>query len=442
MSVAVGVSRVLVGTAPSAKPLDAVSANAAPDLRGFLWIAGQLAVLVALARLLNIEGGGAFSRLMAITSAAFVVHYWLPLQWKEPFWIAVSLAGSFVLLTPVTALLVLGVGALFFAILASPISYRARVSLVVAVSALLIYGRATSTTLVPFEFWAVLGAVFMFRLMIYVYDLGFAETRPTLREYLAYFFQLPNYYFVLYPVVDFATMRKSYYRRDGRAIAQQGLLWMARGIAQLILYRLIYLLKPAARPDEVTTFATLVIAMVTTYLLYLRVSGQFHLIIGLLHLFGYDLPETHRKYLLARSLTDLWRRINIYWKDFMVKLVYFPVYFRWRKSGEVQAQVVATTCVFVATWALHSYQWFWLRGQVLLSWPDMIFWAILGSLVLFNQLWELRKRARPRADGADSLLLRSVQIGATFSLMTVLWSLWNAASVSEWLDLLTWWRVA
>lgn len=59
------------------------------------------------------------------------------------------------------------------------------------------------------------------------------------------------------------------------------------------------------------------------------------MIIGFMNLFGYDLPETHRKYLLAHSLTDFWRRINIYGKDFMVKMVYFPVYFRLRRSGDV-----------------------------------------------------------------------------------------------------------
>ncbi len=134
--------------------------------------------------------------------------------------------------------------------------------------------------------------------------------------------------------------------------------------------------------------------MVLVYLLYLRVSGQFHIIVGLLHLFGYDLPETHRRYLLASSLTDFWRRINIYWKDFMVKMVYFPVYFRLRKRGETQAQVVATAAVFVITWATHSYQWFWLRGDVLFTWPDTLFWGILGALVIVNVLHRAGARGR------------------------------------------------
>src|SRR5690606_3022662 len=134
--------------------------------------------------------------------------------------------------------------------------------------------------------------------------------------------------------------------------------------------------------------------MVMTYLLYLRVSGQFHIIVGLLHLFGYDLPETHRRYLLANSLTDFWRRINIYWKDFMVKMVYFPLYFRLRRRGDIRAQVIATSAVFVTTWLLHSYQWFWLRGEWLFTWPDTLFWGVLGALVIVNVVIEAKRGQR------------------------------------------------
>jgi D-alanyl-lipoteichoic acid acyltransferase DltB (MBOAT superfamily) len=177
--------------------------------------------------------------------------------------------------------------------------------------------------------------------------------------------------------------------------------------------------------------------MVAIYLLYLRVSGQFHIIIGLLHLFGYDLPETHRKYLLASSLTDFWRRINIYWKDFMVKIVYFPIFFKLRRSGETRAQVVATAAVFIATWALHSYQWFWLRGEVLFTWPDTLFWAILGALVIINLLIEQRRK--PGA--VEPAWRNAVKVAGTFSVIVVLWSLWNSPSVGEWLEIVTWWKI-
>ena len=102
--------------------------------------------------------------------------------------------------------------------------------------------------------------------------------------------------------------------------------------------------------------------LVCNYLLYLRVSGQFHMACGMLHLFGFQLPETHHHYLLATGFTDYWRRINIYWKDFMVRVVFNPVVFRLKRRPQPVALAAATAAVFVVTWLLHAYQSFWLRG--------------------------------------------------------------------------------
>src|SRR5439155_24062702 len=133
----------------------------------------------------------------------------------------------------------------------------------------------------------------------------------------------------------------SYYDRPALEIYEEGVRWIFRGLTHLVIYRLIYqyvLLSPSA----VTTTAQMVQYMVGNYGLYLRVSGQFHLVTGILHLFGFRLPETHRFFYLASSFSDLWRRINIYWKDFMQKMVYLPVFFGMRRHGETAALVAAT----------------------------------------------------------------------------------------------------
>ena len=59
-------------------------------------------------------------------------------------------------------------------------------------------------------------------------------------------------------------------------------------------------------------------------------------------MFGFNLPETHHLYLLASSFTDFWRRINIYWKDFIMKLFFYPSFFKLRKLGSTWALVLAT----------------------------------------------------------------------------------------------------
>ena len=104
--------------------------------------------------------------------------------------------------------------------------------------------------------------------------------------------------------------------------------------------------------------------------------------------------------------------------------------------------------VFLATWVLHAYQSFWLRGTWGFSVPDALFWGVLGVLVLVNvQLDARRSRdrsqvagsrggARPGRIDVRALAIRGLKTAATFTTIAVLWSLWSSPSLSAWLDLM------
>lgn len=414
------------------------------DIRKFLVLSCQLAGVFLIFKVYRIEMP-AFLLLSAICFAGFGIHYWLAFRFKKPFFVVLSMAAGFAVLEPRTAALLNGAGLAFYGLLRLPVAYRLRLGAMVVIGAVLLAGRSRGLGgLVPEQFWPVFGAIFMFRMMVYLYDLRYARDRPALLDYLGYFFIIPNYYFLLFPVIDFQTFRRSYFNTDFHDIAQTGVRWIVRGTVHLLLYRVVYHTRSEPDPALVDSLGKLLATMFMTYLLYLRVSGQFHIAVGMLHLFGFNLPETNRRYLLASSITDFWRRINIYWKDFIVKMVYFPVFFRLRRRGEVLATCVATVAAFVLTWALHSYQWYWLQGDLLLSAPDALFWALLGGLVMVTVLYEMRfrkRRARP-APGKRVAVGRVLCVAGTLATVTVLWSLWNSGSVSEWLDLLTYWRAS
>jgi hypothetical protein len=123
----------------------------------------------------------------------------------------------------------------------------------------------------------------------------------------------------------------------------------------------------------------------------------------------------------------------------MVKIVYFPVYFRLRKTGDLRAQVTATAAVFLVTWILHAYQSFWLIGQWTFRWTDTIFWTILGLLVVANVLYDARHRRRIAAQGWQPAATRVAQTVGTFLLMSTLWSFWASPSISSWTYLMTHW---
>ena len=116
----------------------------------------------------------------------------------------------------------------------------------------------------------------------------------------------------------------------------------------------------------------------------------------MLHLFGFHLPRTHHNYFLASSFTDIWRRINIPWKEFMAKVFFFPAFFALRGLGTGAALIAAAMGVFVATWVLHAYQVFWIAGSFPLSLPDAALWLTAGVLVAWNLRRDVnRARAAP-----------------------------------------------
>ena len=88
-------------------------------------------------------------------------------------------------------------GLSFFLILCSPVQFRWRVLLLWAIFAVLIYGGATKRLPNPASFYPVFGAIFMFRMIIYAYDLAHGREPARLLLFLSYFFLLPNYYFMI-----------------------------------------------------------------------------------------------------------------------------------------------------------------------------------------------------------------------------------------------------
>ena len=227
-------------------------------------------------------------------------------------------------------------------------------------------------------------------------------------------------------MIDYKAFRSTYYDKRAYDIYQKGVLWMIRGVVHLLLYRAVYYYFTIS-PTEITDLGTTIHYMVSTYMLYLHISGQFHLIIGILCLFGFNLPETHHLFYLASGFSDYYRRVNIYWKDFMMKMFYYPVLMRVRVLGMTTGIVLATTVVFFFTWLLHAYQWFWLRGNVMFTATDSLFWAILCGMVVGNSIIETkfrRKKKRLKA-GEWSLaaaVIYSLKVVTMLTTMTVLWT--------------------
>jgi hypothetical protein len=394
----------------------------------------QLALVVLVVHLYDIEGD-TFRKVTYLTAGGFAINLLLPLAWRLKFFVTLSIAAILWVFGLADGAWLLGLGLVLIAACHLPLSFAARVVVLIVLAAGFAALRAgVAATPWTGAIWPILGSMFMFRLALYLRALKTQPAERGIAGTLAYFFMLPNVAFPLFPVVDYQTFHRTHYDKDEAAIYRIGMTWVARGLLHLVLYRVVYY-NFLNDPVDVEDLGDIAQFMLGTFLLYLRVSGQFHLITGLLHLFGFRLPETHKLYYLAHNFVELWRRINIYWTDFMMKTVFYPMYFKVKKLKPATALAISTSMVFFVTWLLHSYQWFWLRGGFPMTPQDTLFWGLLGTFVVFGALRELKKgKAKPRKGGWSLEL--GLQAAITFCVFCFLWSLWSVESIGQWIWML------
>ena len=432
---------------------DTVEKRAQIPLISFVRIFVQLLLIMGAIKMFAIEGRVAFFEYFwPLLPCAFLIHALLPLKFRLPFFVLTTISLVYYIFQLTSGTWLLLVGLALIGICHLRLSFRIRIAIILAVAGVLaaVHSRWMPASEKIAIIIPALGAIFMFRLAVYMYDLQHEKQPVSVWQRLAYFFLLPNPIFTLFPVVDYKTFLKTYYNTDAVAIYQKGVLWIGRGVVHFILYRLVTnYFSPT--PGEVTGIGVLAMYIVSSYLIYLRMSGLFHVIAGMLCLFGFHLPETHRFYLLASSFSDYWQRINIYWKDLMMKLVYYPVFTRVKGMGMATGVAVSTAAVFLCTFLLHAYQSFWMRADARMPMMedidlfivDALFWGTFGILVIINSWWTLSHKPAPKSLGRKKpdwnfgdAARKSVQIAAMFVLMCVLWSLWQSPSLGAWFEIL------
>ncbi|OAI54302.1 hypothetical protein AYO47_03120 [Planctomyces sp. SCGC AG-212-M04] len=367
---------------------------------------------------------------MLAVLGGFVVNVRLPPRFRPSWFLAISIAVLFAVLGWSDGLFAVSIAGSLIAATAIPISFIARVGLILGLGAAFTWMRSNSTA----SFWPVVGSMFMFRMISYLDAARKNQGPRTLAETAGYFLMLPNSLFPLFPVVDAKVFRDTWYNDEPRTIYQTGVHWIAAGILHLVLYRVIkYEVLPS--PLAVRTLSGALLYLAANYALYLRVSGHFHLVCGMLHLFGWNLPRTHDHYFLAASFSEIWRRINIYWKDFLMKTFFYPAYFRIRgwlpfqsaRRDEISI-VLGVVWVFLWTWIAHSWQSFWLIGLFSIRLADGWMWLGVGLLVAGNAVVDYRRALRPRRDrGVDwpAAAIHSLQIMGMFLLVSLFWAAWT-----------------
>lgn len=283
-----------------------------------------------------------------------------------------------------------------------------------------------------------LAGFFMFRAWIYINDRYYHNSKASFINEFNFFFLGPSVCFPLFPILDFKRYTLSLVSEPTVDLYQKGIDRMLAGIVNLLLFRIVYhyfYISPAHIEDGLDFFQF----FISTFLLVIRVPGMFLFISGWLCLFGMNLPPVFGRFMFAYNFSEVWRRINIYWKDFLIKIFYNRI-FIFFKNGSINFRfATATVATFILSAFLHSWQLYWISGQFYVHIEDLIYWTVLALLVHYSSMRESRSRVHQNfvKDNLtfSGLLLHGSSVFVVFVGMAFLYAYWMLGDSREWLYL-------
>lgn len=389
------------------------------------------ALTLALIRL-EFETGSPLADVLPIILSVFAINYWSPSRLSLITMIVGAVVACGLFLGPYNTGALIAILATYTSLFYVFRQTKWRIAFALLITGGLMFLRLGLMHL-PFVPLAVpvAGSMIMFRFILMIYEHHYKHVESTWLQKFAYLFLLPSLAFPLYPIVDYKNYISNHRPKDHRLI-RTGLTRICAGLVFMMIYRILYLY---VLPSYVEVHDALSAGayMTGSYLYVINILGIFWAGIGYLTILGYDMPPVFNNMFLIDSFRDIWRRINTYWRDFAVKLIYYPLYFKLRKK--TKAAILITSLVTLTISALlHGWQWFWLQGTILIQSTGIIFWTIIGLVISINLALQPKGESGiPVAVKSKSLLVRAIRITGMFVFMSFMWSLWNSTGISDWL---------
>ena len=306
----------------------------------------QLGIAGVLVFMLNIEAELGFVQFFPILILVFIVHSLTKPAYKPIVFLGSFVGTLYLFLGTYDASILLILGLLIFWVCHLPINLNIRKLLVLGIGIILALAKMG---FFPFPLSShgltVIAAMFMFRVIVYLHELKHQKEPASIWHRLNYFFLLPNIIFPLFPIVDYPTYLKTYYNKKASSIYQSGINLIVWSLVCLLVYRWLYYFVV---PDitNINGIGEVSIYIISTYLTVIRLVGIFSLSVGILRLFGYNLPDIFNYMFFASSFLDLFRRINIYWKHFLMKICFYPIYIKVRKFSPSYALPLSMLLTF------------------------------------------------------------------------------------------------
>lgn len=266
------------------------------------------------------------------------------------------------------------------------------------------------------------------RLIVYHVDYKYGEVPRDLGlfEYLSLFLSpavIPNYSYGPYLAPGYSYLTSNYLCREKNEIITGGLnLWAialgylvfanwavdtfaasVKGALGIPVYAYIsQMVDDYVDGTPMSTPTVLISTMLDQANVFLLWGAVLHFKVGTWRVLGYQVDPQYNRPWLATNLATLWGRFAFHYREFLVRAVYFPVFFRVFKK---KAVLRVFTAIMVATiignpfWGhtpakllASGLTWGNFYGVVLRSWP---YYVLLGLGISLAQIY-LMRRVRTR----------------------------------------------
>lgn len=384
----------------------------------------------------QIENTQRFPEVALILAGSFLLYVFIPLTYRRLFLIGLALAIEIYLIG-----VKLSLGVLIIIIYFTSLTYvnksllRTILVLISVGFCMLVFSKIVFVPIISNIL--MFGAMFiMLRYVYLLYELNYFKVKPGFTERISYLFLIPNSCFPLFPVIDPKDFINGFYSVPFNQTLERALNHITTGAIHLILYRIIYMYFSNS-VYEIETFWQWLSFILSSYSLIFRLSGLFFTAVGFVELFGFTLPNVFDHVYFASGFADLWRRVNLYWRTFMMRVFYYPFTFKFKKWNQVPVLFFSINIMFAITWFLHVWQWYWIKGSFYLYATDVLFWGSLGFLISINSVIIYKRFARGvnPSQGKTNVVTDAAKIILMFILMSILWSLWTSSSLNEFLYL-------
>ena len=379
---------------------------------------------------LGIEKNKGFDKVAILLTGAFLFYIFVPLKFRKLFLVGLAFAVETYLFG-----FKMSVGVLFVLIYFVGLTYisKKQIRLVMVIISVGV-GIAITSKFISFPqirlIFMLSGLLLMLRYIYFLYELNYFKKAPVFIDRLCYLFLIPNACFPLFPALNPNEYLNSYYDKPSEISFKRALHWISCGIFHLLIYRVIYLyFSPSAY--DIDGFGMWLWFILSSYSLIFRLSGLFYLAMGFLQLFGFNLPNIFNHVYFATGFPDLWRRVNLYWRAFMIRVFYYPLVFKFKKANQKVVVGTATLLMFGLTWLLHSWQWYWIKGSYYFYPTDMLFWFTLGVIISVNAVRAINKLNKDNQKSTENYFIGGAKVVLMFFTMSLLWSLWTSSAITE-----------